>query len=80
MHLKAMLLLVLRLIHGIKVALLAQLSDSLRIDGEVAQGSLIGSAFRQGAAGQVVVMRRAEEEDAFAVSRYLPYPSRVNWW
>lgn len=67
MHLETMLVFVDASAHGLKAPFLFDLTDECSIYDEVAQWSAVFVATGGGSAGEVVVMRRPEQEDPLAV-------------
>ena len=53
--------------HFVEVGFGVQFLDGGGVDLEVPEGGCVGGALGEGTSGKVVVVGRAEEEDAFAV-------------
>lgn len=71
MHLQTMFVLVYPPAHGLKIPCLLEFLHQRRIDGQVAQRRGVCVAGGRGGAGEVVVVRGAEEEDSLTILSYV---------
>ena len=71
MHLKAMFVFIHSLAHGLEVPCLLQLLYECGVDGKIAERSCICVAAGRGGAGEVVVVRGAEEKDALTMPSHV---------
>lgn len=67
MHLKTMFILIHAPAHGLEIPCLLELLHKRRVDGQVAQRRCVCGAGGRGSAGEVVVVRGAEEEDSLTI-------------
>ena len=66
MHLETVFLFIHRLRHVLELAGLEERGGGLAVDGKIAEGGCVGVAAGEGGAGEVIVVRGAEQEDTGA--------------
>jgi hypothetical protein len=69
MHFQTVFFFVDALAHGFETPFLLDLLHERGVDGEVAEGGRVLVAAGRCGAGEVVVVRGADEEDAFTISK-----------